>query len=100
MSTRIYRDVILTQGDPLMVKVWDHTPWIINTKFGGFGPEDELYNMHKWCTIRFGPYWPGQANWHVGGVCVDGWGWIGFHTMEMAGLFVVAFPHHTKPIEP
>jgi len=72
--------------DALMHKAWDETPWMIDVYTEGPG-SDRYREILQWCEEKFGPEaWPihdKPGDWHVGGVTIHGWTWIGFKTKEM-----------------
>lgn len=75
----------------LMHKVWDGTPWMVDTYTGSISNAGRYMDIMDWCREKFGDEaWPihGKVgNWHCGGVTVHGWTWLGFATQEMLASF-------------
>jgi len=99
-GTEIYDRVMASpQGDELMHKVWDNTPWIIDCYTGGIDIYGRYQEIREWCTENFGKEaWPihdKPGNWNVGSATIHGWTWIGFHTVDMMHKFLKHWPNPT-----
>lgn len=93
--------------EELAHQVWDNTPYIIDVNTGSFSTDEEHNRWHAmatWLRTNFGEEaWPihgKQGNWCRGGAIVDGWRFIGFHTVEQAELFAKVFNQYVRPSKP
>ena len=96
-GTEIYHQLMASpQGDELMHKVWDNTPWIIDCYTESISYHGRYQKIRNWCVENFGnEAWPihdKPGNWTVGGATINGWTWIGFHTEKMMNEFLKQWP--------
>lgn len=84
------------QGDELMHKVWDNTPWMMDA-FTGAVNSTRWHLMNEWCRENYGPEaWPihgKPGQWHRGGATIHGWTWFGFATEAMMTYFAESWPN-------
>lgn len=89
-GSALHSRVIAPSLDPLMHKVWDGTPWMLDAYTDSVNT-DRWYDVMQWCQSEFGQEaWPLhgiEGQWHVGGATIHGWTWIGFATEEMMTRF-------------
>lgn len=89
-GSNLYKRVITTQSNPLMCKVWDPFPWMVDAFTGGFD-DDRYHEIGRWLRDELGPEAspiheiPGT--WHMGGATINGRTWIGFATADMMKTF-------------
>lgn len=83
-------------GEELMRKVWEPTPWIVNVYTGPGHPDRRNQDMLEWCDKNLGeasyPIHGREGVWHQGSATVNGWTWFGFATEEMMNRFLEAWP--------
>ncbi len=108
MATDLYhRMLAFNYGDPeradLMKKVWQGTPWMVDSYTGRTGDERERDMLH-WCHETFGKQaWPlhgGEGTWQRGGATIHGWTWFGFSTEAYMRRFVEKWPTPEDVREP
>ena len=95
-GSALYGRVIAPSNDPLMHKVWDETPWMLNAYTDSVNTE-RWEDIMQWCKAEFGfeasPIHDLEGKWHVGGATIYGWTWIGFATEEMITRFEERWPN-------
>ncbi len=86
----LYGRVIAPSDDPLMHKVWQGTPWMLDAYTGSIN-SDRWHDVIEWCRENYGQEaWPihdRPGRWHTGGATIHGWTWLGFATEEMMTAF-------------
>jgi len=89
-GSALYGRVVAPSDDPLMHKVWQGTPWMMDAHTGSIN-SDRWHDVIEWCRENYGPEaWPihdRPGQWHTGGATIHGWTWLGFATEEMMTAF-------------
>lgn len=100
MSTPLHkRTIAYDYGDAdrgaLMRKVWEPTPWMLDSFTGRCGEARERDILH-WCYDTFGdqasPIHERAGVWQRGSATINGWTWFGFSTEQQMHLFATQWP--------
>lgn len=98
VGTHLFRELVRAaadgggRADIITMKVWQATPWMVNTYTGSICNHGRYADINDWCRENFGdeshPISGQVGKWHCGSATIMGWTWMGFAEEEMMKTFV------------